>query len=120
MHHIMKKLDLFSRRILSISLGISMLFLSMSLFVISLNSITTAKAENFEKKWLNNNEFQNVNQFIQNDSLNVGGESEELIKAIQAFGIGIREGNLYFGILYSNNSIGIHKAPAEGEDVLDW
>ena len=116
----MKKLDLFSRRVLSVSLGISMIVLSMSLFMISLNSITTVKAENLEKKWFNNNEFQNVNQFLQNDSLNVAGESEEMIKAIQAFGIGIREGNLYFGILYSNNSIGIHKAPAEGEDVLEW
>ena len=116
----MKKLDLFSRRVLSVSLGISMIVLSMSLFMISLNSITTAKAENLEKKWINNNEFQNVNQFLQNDSLIVTDESEELIKAIQAFGIGIREGNLYFGILYSNNSIGIHKAPAEGEDVLEW
>ena len=86
----------------------------------SMNSISTARADNIEKKWINNNEFQNVNQFLQNDSLDVAGESDELIKAIQAFGIGIREGNLYFGILYSNNSIGIHKAPAEGEDVLEW
>ena len=86
----------------------------------SMNSISTARADNIEKKWINNNEFQNVNQFLQNDSLTVADGSEELIKAIQAFGIGIREGNLYFGILYSNNSIGIHKAPAEGEDVLEW
>ena len=116
----MKKLDLFSRRVLSVSLGISMIVLSTSLFVISLNSVPTAKADNLEKKWLPPNAVQNVDQFMQNDSLNVAGESEELIKAIQAFGIGIREGNLYFGILYSNNSIGIHKAPAESEDVLEW
>jgi hypothetical protein len=116
----MKNLDLFSRRVLSISIGISLVVLSLSLFMISLKSITTANADSFEKKWISNSEIQNVNQFLQNDSLNNIGETEDMIKAIQAFGIGIREGNLYFGILYSNNSIGIHKAPAEGEDVLEW
>ena len=88
--------------------------------MISLKSISTANADSFEKKWINNSEIQNANQFLQNDSLNNDGETDDMIKAIQAFGIGIREGNLYFGILYSNNSIGIHKALAEGEDVLEW
>lgn len=116
----MKNLDLFSRRALSVSFGISMVVLSLSIFMISLKSITAANAESFEKKWNGNNELQNVNQYLQYDSLNNASESDEMIKAIHAFGIGIREGNLYFGILYSNNSIGIHKAPAEGEDVLEW
>ena len=116
----MKNLDLFSRRVLSISIGLSMVALSFSLLFMSVNGVTTANAENFEKKWVDNNAIHNVNQLMQNDSLNNAGDSDEMIKAIQAFGIGIREGNLYFGILYSNNSIGIHKAPAEGEDVLDW
>ena len=116
----MKNLDLFSRRVLSISFGLSMVLLSISLLFMSLKSVTTANAENFERKWVESNAITNVNQLLQNDSLNNVGDSDEMIKAIQAFGIGIREGNLYFGILYSNNSIGIHKAPAEGEDVLDW
>ena len=116
----MKNLDLFSKRVLSISIGLSMVLISLSLLFMSLKSITTANAENFEKKWVDNSIIQNANHLVQNDSLNNAGESDEMIKAIQAFGIGIREGNLYFGILYSNNSIGIHKAPAEGEDVLDW
>lgn len=116
----MKNLDLFSRRVLSVSIGLSMVVLSFSLLFMSLKSVTTAKAESLEKNWVDNNAIHNVNQLIQNDSLNNADGSDEMIKAIQAFGIGIREGNLYFGILYSNNSIGIHKAPAEGEDVLDW
>ena len=97
-----------------------MVVLSFSLLFMSLKNVTTANAENLEKKWVDNNAIRSVNQLIQNDSLNNVSESDEMIKAIQAFGIGIREGNLYFGILYSNNSIGIHKAPAEGEDVLEW
>lgn len=116
----MKNLDLFSKRVLSISIGLSMVLLSFSLLFMSLKSVTSANAESFGKKWVDNNAIHNANYFVQNDSLNNTGESDEMIKAIQAFGIGIREGNLYFGILYSNNSIGIHKAPAEGEDVLDW
>ena len=116
----MKNLDLFSKRVLSISIGLSMVVLSFSLLFMSLKAVTNANAENFEKKWVDNNTIHNANYLVQNDSLNNTGESDEMIKAIQAFGIGIREGNLYFGILYSNNSIGIHKAPAEGEDVLDW
>ena len=116
----MKNLDLFSKRVLSISIGLSMVVLSFSLLFMSLKSVTAANAENFEKKWVDNNSINNANHLIQNDSLNNLGEADEMIKAIQAFGIGIREGNLYFGILYSNNSIGIHKAPADGEDVLDW
>jgi hypothetical protein len=116
----MKNLDLFSRRVLSISIGLSMVVLSFSLLFMSLNSVSTANAENYEEKWVDNHAVHNVHQLIQNDSLNNAGDSDEMIKAIQAFGIGIREGNLYFGILYSNNSIGVHKAPADGEDVLEW
>ncbi len=116
----MKNLDLLSKRVLSISIGLSMVVLSFSLLFMSLKTVTPANAENFEKKWVDNNSIRNAKYLFQNDSLNNAEESDEMIKAIQAFGIGIREGNLYFGILYSNNSIGIHKAPAEGEDVLDW
>ena len=116
----MKNLDLFSRRVLSISIGLSMVILSFSLLFMSLKSVTTANADGLDKKWVDNKAIHNANYLIQNDSLNNLDEADELIKAIQAFGIGIREGNLYFGILYSNNSIGIHKAPADGEDVLDW
>jgi hypothetical protein len=116
----MKNLDLFSRRVLSISIGLSMVLMSLSLLFISFKNITTANAGTFEKKWVDKEVIHNINHLMQNDSLNTDEESDEMIKAIHAFGIGIREGNLYFGILYSNNSIGIHKAPAEGEDVLEW
>jgi len=54
------------------------------------------------------------------DTIVYNEDLEGDITAVQAFGLGIREGNLYFGILYSNNSIGLHKAPADSEDVLDW
>ena len=45
---------------------------------------------------------------------------DEDIMAVHTFGIGIRDGNLYFGILYNNNTIGLHMAPADGEDVIPW
>ena len=116
----MKKLDLFSRRILSASVGITMVVLSICLLILSLKSITPANAGNFSKEWLDNNEYQKMYSAIKSDTVVNTEDTEDAIKAIQVFGIGIRDGNLYFGILYSNNSIGLHKASADGEDVLDW
>jgi len=116
----MKNLDLFSRRILSVSIAISMILLSFSLLIVSLRSISPAKAEDTSKEWMKPLALDKISPLQQDDSLNNVNGSDEVIQAIQAFGIGIREGNLYFGILYSNNSIGLHKAPADGEDVLDW
>jgi hypothetical protein len=115
----MKNLDTFSKRLIVITLCLSALFLSGSLFIITLSSVTAASAK--VKPAL-----KNVDDFsfelnkathlvpIQDDL------QEEDIRAIQAFGIGIREGNLYFGILYNNNTIGLHRSSADGEDVLDW
>jgi hypothetical protein len=116
----MKKPDLFSRRILSVSIGITMVILSISLLILSLNNVTTANADNVDFEWLHENEFKDMQYAIPSDTIVSEVDSGDAIIAIQAFGIGIREGNLYFGILYSNNSIGLHKAPADGEDVLDW
>ena len=116
----MKKLDLFSRRILSVSIGVTMVILSICLLIVSLKSITPAHAGNFDKDWVDNKEYKKMYSIMKNDTIVNVENTEDTIIAVQVFGIGIREGNLYFGILYNNNSIGLHKAPADGEDVLDW
>jgi len=116
----MKNLDLFSKRILSICVGISIILLSGSLFLLSLKSVTSAKAGEVEKAAFVNNNFNKFNESSILDSLDINDQEEEMISADQVFGIGIREGKLYFGILYSNNTIGLHEAPVDGEDVLVW
>ena len=116
----MKKLDLFSRRILSVSIGITMVILSVCLLVLSLKYVTAASAGDIDKERIDKYEYHEMYKLMNSDTLVNIDETDEAIKAIQVFGIGIREGYLYFGILYSNNSIGLHKAPAEGEDVLEW
>ena len=116
----MKNLDLISRRILSVSAGITMVILSICILIVSLKSVTTANASNIEKALIDNHEFQSVNVKMNSDTLVNAENSQEAIKAVQVFGIGIREGNLYFGILYNDNSLGLHKASADGEDVLEW
>ena len=116
----MKNLDLISRRILSVCAGITMVILSICVLIVSLKSVTTANAGNIEKEWIDNYKFQTVQAKMNSDTLVNTENSQEVIKAIQVFGIGIREGNLYFGILYSDNSLGLHKASADGEDVLEW
>lgn len=115
----MKNLDMFSKRFLVITLGISAMLLSGSLFMMSLNNLTTASAK--EKPVMTNTSdlaahFNEARYLVpvQDDV------QDEDIRAIQAFGIGIREGNLYFGILYNNNTIGLHRSTADGEDVLEW
>jgi hypothetical protein len=116
----MKNLDLFSRRILSVSAGISMVILCTCVLIISLKSVTTASAENIEKTWIDKHDFQNIHAKMTIDTLDNAESTQGTITAVQVFGIGIRDGNLYFGILYSDNSLGLHKAPADGEDVLEW
>lgn len=116
----MKNLDLLSRRILSASIAIAVVLLSLSLFLISLDMVNPVKADDLDKNWTHHIDISEMENITKADQAVNQDDPEEEIKAIQAFGIGIREGNLYFGILYSNNSIGLHKAPAEGEDVLDW
>jgi hypothetical protein len=115
----MKNLDMFSKRFLVITLGISSLLLSGSLFLLALNSVTTASAK--DKPVIEN--ISDLSAHLNKATYLVPVQDDlqdEDIKAIQAFGIGIREGNLYFGILYNNNTIGLHRSSADGEDVLDW
>ncbi len=115
----MKNLDVFSRRFLVVTLGISSILLSGSLFILSLNSVTTASAKN-DPAMENISEIKgHLNMATSLTPIQDDVQDDE-IKAIQAFGIGIREGNLYFGILYNNNTIGLHRSSADGEDVLDW
>jgi hypothetical protein len=115
----MKNLDVFSRRFLVVTLGISSILLSGSLFILSLNSVTTASAKN-DPAMENISEIKgHLNMAASLAPIQDDVQDDE-IKAIQAFGIGIREGNLYFGILYNNNTIGLHRSSADGEDVLDW
>ena len=112
----MKNTDLFSKRFLSVTLGISALLLSGSLFLFSLNNVGKAKAGG-------TGDIENIIEYAKIKDLNhvkSVSQDDEDIRAIQAFGIGIREGDLYFGILYNNNTIGLHRSPADSEDVLDW
>jgi hypothetical protein len=115
----MKNLDTFSKRFLVVSLGVSIILLSASLFILSLKSISKASANAHpviesvrDLSSYNNSAGKTIP--LQDD------DQEEDIRAIQTFGIGIREGVLYFGILYNNNTIGLHRSVADGEDVLDW
>jgi hypothetical protein len=84
--------------------------LSISIFLTALNAVPAASAG------ISNlpDEMKAHAGILQDDA------QEDDVQAIQAFGIGIRDGNLYFGILYNNNTIGLHKSMADGEDVLDW
>lgn len=116
----MKKIDLISRRILSVSIGITMIILSLSLFLVSLKNVTSARANNFDDRWTDIGKYNRAHNILQEDTIINNENIDSDIEAVQVFGLGIREGNLYFGILYNNNSIGLHKAPADGEDVLDW
>jgi hypothetical protein len=116
----MKNLDLFSKRILSLSIGLTMIILSICFLILTLKGITTANAGSIDKEWIDQYKYQKIYNAMSSDTLLNNDDTQETIEAVQVFGIGIREGNLYFGILYSNNSIGLHKAPAEGEDILEW
>lgn len=112
----MKNPDQFSRRFLAVSLGLSAILLSASLFLFSLNAVGVARASNSDP-------FEDIAKLPSSSPVSLSKapmQDDEDIMAIYAFGIGIRDGNLYFGILYNNNTIGLHKSPADGEDVLDW
>ncbi len=114
----MKNSDQFSRRFLMVSAGLSIILLSASLFVFSLRGISSAQASDNDRFTDWKNEPTLPASHLRN--MPAQDDPDEDIKAIYAFGVGIRDGNLYFGILYSNNTIGLHRAPADGEDVLDW
>ncbi len=116
----MKNPDVFSRRFLAVTIGISAILLSGSLFLFSLKGISTATAIKHNDVSERNGKLY-ANLHTNNKVIPLQDDTQDDdIEAIYAFGIGIRDGNLYFGILYSNNTIGLHRSPAEGEDVLDW
>ena len=115
----MKNLDLFSRRLLVIAAAISMVLISGALFLFSLNYVGNVQAK------ASNTYDYKVRPLKYTTSLaDTISDSEEMadlgIFAVQAFGMGMRDGNIYFGILYNNNTIGLHVAPAEGEDIIPW
>ena len=114
----MKNCDIFSKRILSICLGLSLVLLSASLFLFSIKTIQLSEAAPLKNANLPV-ELNRISHIAQPDSGLVITSDEE-VKAIQAFGMGIREGVLYFGILYNNNTIGLHKADVNSEDILQW
>ena len=115
----MKNLDAFSKRFLIICLGITAVILSLSLFTFSLNAVSPAQAYpvlNTESRPGSNGQKFNGRPMA-TDSL-TGPEDD--VTAVQVFGFGIREGVLYFGILYNNNTIGLHKTECVSEDVIHW
>ena len=115
----MKNLDLLSRRLMVISIAISMVLISSSLFLFSLNNVGKAHARDMNSTDYNYTSLKHVSMV--NDTITDNDEISDIdIFAVHAFGMGIRDGNLYFGILYNNNTIGLHVAPAEGEDVIPW
>ena len=118
----MKNTDLFTKRLLSVSLGLSAVLLSASLLVFSLRGITPAQAGSFPENTnsgisgvdMNMNLPLKLRQAVPADTL------DEDIQAIQAFGLGMRDGVIYFGILYNNNTVGLHKTEFNSEDILHW
>ncbi len=117
----MKKSDLFAKRFLSVCLGISALLLSGSLFLYSLKTVSSAQANPYFAKDLNSGYAGN--------SVMLSGKTRKVlppdttdanIQAIQAFGLGMRDGIVYFGILYNNNTIGLHKTECTSEDIMHW
>lgn len=114
-------MDLFTKRFLSVCLGLSAVLLSASLFLFSLKTITESRAEARMGKWLPAGPavIGKTAAVIVKDSVQ-SGTVDENVQAVQAFGLGIRDGILYFGILYNNNTIGLHKTEFDSQDILHW
>ena len=117
----MKNPDLFAKRFLAVCLGISAILLSGSLFLLSLRNVTPAIADPLFKKDLPKgltadrlNRFAHVHSVLQADTTDTD------IQAIQAFGLGMRDGIIYFGILYNNNTVGLHKTEYDSGDIIHW
>lgn len=114
-------MDLFVKRFLSVCLGISLVLASGSLFVFSLKTITATHAETAVNKVLKSGSI-GLNKTLPltaNDTAK-SGANDENIQAIQAFGLGVRDGIIYFGILYNNNTVGLHKTEFDSQDILHW
>jgi len=116
----MKKTDLFIKRFTSVCLGISALLLSGSIFIFSLKTISTTQAKPVSDKEINSG----VNGINMNIPLSgkqaIQADTTGNIQAVQAFGLGMRDGVIYFGILYNNNTVGLHKTEFNSEDILHW
>jgi len=115
----MKNLDLFSRRLLIVATSISMVLISSAIFLFSLNYMGGAQAK---VTTVNNGNTKPINYYLsQADTIdNISELTDGEIFAVHTFGIGIRDGNLYFGILYNNNTIGLHVVQEESEDIIPW
>jgi hypothetical protein len=116
----MKNLGIFEKRFLSICMGISAILLSGSMLAFSLKSFNKPESILTEKV-LKAGSTGNLiaKTMMRTDSVRSASSTED-VQAIQAFGIGIRDGILYFGILYNNNTIGLHKTESGSEDILHW
>ena len=115
----MKNLDLFSRRLLVIAIALSLVLISSALFLFSLNYLGSVQAKETN---VNHSNIMPVKYNLSPaDTIdNISELSDAEIFAVHAFGMGIRDGNIYFGILYNNNTIGLHVAPVESEDIIPW
>ncbi len=115
----MKKSDLFVKRFLSVCLGLSALLISGSLFLFSLRTISPTQAEPALNKEFKN-DLTGMNMRLNKQKITPADTSDQNIQAIQAFGLGMRDGVIYFGILYNNNTVGLHKTEFNSEDIIHW
>ena len=117
----MKNSDVFAKRFLSVCLGISAILISGSLFVFSLKTITPGQASPLPFREINDGlSVINKDQQLTKQVTIPADTSDTDIQAVQAFGMGMRDGVIYFGILYNNNTIGLHKTEYNSEDILHW
>ena len=117
----MKNSDVFIKRFLSVCLGISAILISGSLFVFSLKTVTPGQASPLPVREINEGlSVINQDQRIARQVTVPADTSDADIQAVQAFGLGMRDGVIYFGILYNNNTIGLHKTEYTSEDILHW
>ncbi len=117
----MKKSDLFVKMFLTVCLGLSALLLSGSLFLFSLRTISPTQAEPvFNKETKTGPAGIVMNMPLGKQKIIQADTSNQNIQAIQAFGLGMRDGIIYFGILYNNNTVGLHKTEFNSEDIIHW
>ena len=117
----MKNSDVFAKRFLSVCLGLSAVLISGSLFIFSLKTVTPAQASTLSDKEINSDlSVINHDHPVAKQYIVPADTSDANIQAVQAFGLGMRDGVIYFGILYNNNTIGLHKTEYNSEDILHW
>lgn len=117
----MKNSDVFVKRFLSVCLGISAILISGSLLIFSLKTVTPGQASPLPAKEINDGlSVINQDQKFVRPAAVPADTADTDIQAVQAFGLGMRDGVIYFGILYNNNTIGLHKTEYNSEDILHW